>query len=172
LPTCKIAFGFYFWPQLLFKKLFSSQQLNPSKHMESVIFKSDNFFTDIFDTLLLSKRLKQSKFTEEQAELLSEILKVSHEGNLAEVKAMKAELASIKTEAKEEAKNIIKDKELATKQDLSITEKSLELKIEQVKSSLEVKIEQVRSDLIRWVAGLLLVQTGLLFTLIKVFLIK
>ncbi len=133
--------------------------------MESVILKSENFISKsgIFDTLMLSKLFKESNFTEQQAEVMSEVLRISQEAT--------ANKASIEIKAaKQEIDDSINKKELATKQDLSVTEKKLELKIVEVRSDLSLKIEQVRVEIIKWTAGLLLAQTGLLFTLIKIFL--
>jgi hypothetical protein len=133
--------------------------------MESVILKSENFISKsgAFDTLMLSKLFKESNFTEQQAEVMSEVLRISQEAA--------ANKASIEIKAaKQEIDDSINKKELTTKQDLSVTEKKLELKIVEVRSDLSLKIEQVRVEIIKWTAGLLLAQTGLLFTLIKVFL--
>jgi len=80
-------------------------------------------------------------------------------------------------------------KDLATKQDLSIVESRLEVKIaqlasgfelkisqvesgleakiSQVESGLEAKIYQVKVDLIKWIVTLILAQTGILAALIK-----
>lgn len=55
--------------------------------------------------------------------------------------------------------------QLATKGDI----KKLELKIEMVRADLETKLANVKSDLIKWVAGLMIANTVLLFTLIKFF---
>ena len=116
--------------------------IKPNNHMESVILKPESFINSFgIDTLALSKLFKESKFTEQQSELLSEVIKISQESKAKEIR------------------DEINNKDLATKQDLLITEKKLEL-----------KIEQSKSDLIKWVIGLLLIQAGLIFTLIKVFL--
>ena len=52
--------------------------------MESVILKSENLISKsgFFDTLMLSKFLKQSGFTEQQAEALSQVIKLLQENSV------------------------------------------------------------------------------------------
>ena len=108
------------------------------------------------DTLMISKILRQINFSEEQAEIISEIVKQTN---------LNAEhMIAEKISAHKEEVTKYSDK-LATKSDI----KELDLRIEMVKSDLETKIAEVKSDLIKWVAGLMIANTGLLFTLIKFF---
>jgi len=94
------------------------------------------------DTLMLSKLLQRFDFSQQQAEVFSEIVKQSTFNNEQ----------FIKEKNLEDISNLVK------KEDLTITKKELEF-----------QIEKVRSDLIKWVAGLMIANTGLLFTLIKFF---
>ncbi|MBU6339528.1 MAG: hypothetical protein KGQ36_06140 [Rickettsiales bacterium] len=104
------------------------------------------------DTLMISKLLRQVNFSEEQAEIVSEIVKHT---NLNSKEIVREEISEYKEE-------VMKDmSQLATKSDI----KEIELDIKE----LELKIEQTKSDLIKWVAGLMIANTGLLFTLIKFF---
>lgn len=138
-------------------------------HMTSITF--DSFITaQGFDTLALSKIFKSVNFSEDQAEVMAETI----------VKASSSIGNKIEIFEEKNSKNL---NELCTKGDLLITRKELELQIEQVALQIEqvrLKIEQVRSellaeiantksDLIKWVAGLMIANTGLLFTLIKFF---
>ena len=108
------------------------------------------------DTLMITKLLRQLDFSEPQAEVLSELIKQNN------ICAEKIADEKILNHREESEKNL---DELVSKRDLFITQKELELQIEKVRS----EIEKVRSDLIRWVAGLMIANTGLLFTLIKFF---
>lgn len=97
------------------------------------------------DTLMISKLLRQVNFSEEQAEIVSEIVKHT---NLNSKEIVREEISEYKEE-------VMKDmSQLATKSDIK---------------EIELKIEQTKSDLIKWVAGLMIANTGLLFTLIKFF---
>lgn len=126
------------------------------------------------DTLMISKLLRQFNFSEEQADIMSEIAKQTN-SNIEKIVSKKI------SDYKEEA---LKDnQELVTKSDLLITKKELELEIEKVRveiekvraetekirAELKTDIAEVKSDLIKWVAGLMIANTGLLFTLIKFF---
>ncbi|MEW5801313.1 MAG: hypothetical protein AB1847_04315 [bacterium] len=79
-----------------------------------------------------------------------------------------------KTFGKEDAQIIVKDIEemidsekqkLATKGDLRETELKLTREIEKVRADLTKEIEQVRSGVVKWVAGLLVAQTGVIVTM-------
>lgn len=126
---------------------------NPNHHNKMTSIKFDNLSSIIttrgVDTLMISKILRQLNFTEEQAEVFSEIVKQT---NLNAEQIMSEKISE-------------HSGKLATKRDL----KELELKIETVRSDLEAKLANVKSDLIKWVAGLMIANTGLLFTLIKFF---
>lgn len=105
---------------------------------------------------MISKLLRQVNFSEEQAEIVSEIVKQT---NLNTKQMVTDEISEFKNQ-------------LATKGDIKELEgdiKELELKIEMVRADLETKLANVKSDLIKWVAGLMIANTGLLFTLIKFF---
>ena len=59
--------------------------------------------------------------------------------------------------------------EVATKGDLEVTKLSLQKEIEEVRREIENvrrEIEQVRASIIKWVAGLLVVQTGVIVSII------
>lgn len=107
-------------------------------------------------TLQAVHLLRQVNFSEAQAEVIADLIEQKIE--ISEEKREKnLELLSTKGDVTD------------VKKDILVVEKKLELKIEQVRSELSVKIEQVKSDLIRWVSGAMIAQTGILFTLIKLF---
>lgn len=103
--------------------------------------------TVTFDTHDFVKRLKGVGFSEEQAEVLTELQKTTVSTTM------------------EQARHDYELDDLATKRDL----KELELKIELVKSELKREIAETKADLIRWVVGVGLLQitiiAGLLFRL-------
>jgi hypothetical protein len=103
--------------------------------------------TVTFDTHDFVKRLKGVGFSEEQAEVLTDLQKTTVSTTM------------------EQARHDYELDDLATKRDL----KELELKIELVKSELKREIAETKADLIRWVVGVGLLQitiiAGLLFRL-------
>ena len=60
-------------------------------------------------------------------------------------------------------------RDVATKGDLEVTKLTLQKEIEQVRREIEQvrrEIEQVRASILKWVAGLLVVQTGVIVSVI------
>ncbi len=119
------------------------------------------------DALVLSKVFKQVNLTDDQAEAIAEAIVGSE-------KILEKRIESF------EERNSKSLHELSTKGDLLIIKKELEGDLLAMKSGLDLKIdlkveqvrkeiEQIRSDLIKWIAGLMIANTGLLFTLIKFF---
>lgn len=124
---------------------------NQNKPMTTITF--DSFITEQgFDALILSKFFKSVNFSEDQAEAVAEAI----------IMASSSIEKKIGIFEEKNSKNL---SDLCTKGDLLITKKELELQIEKVRA----EIANVKSDLIKWVAGLMIANTGLLFTLIKFF---
>ena len=175
-------------------KVFKLVFMKKSQMAEKISNKHHNFMTTTMfetlpflitehgvDTLMISKLLRQFNFSEEQADIMSEMAKQTN-SNIEKIVSKKI------SDHKEE---VLRDtQELKTKSDLLVTKKELELQIEKVRAEIEivrVEIEKVRaetevvraelktdisnikSDLIKWVAGLMIANTGLLFILIKFF---
>jgi hypothetical protein len=59
--------------------------------------------------------------------------------------------------------------ELANKQDMAQLDANLRLEIEKVNSDLRLEIEKVKSELVRWMAGLLIAQGGVIIAAIRIF---
>ncbi|MEO5357831.1 MAG: DUF1640 domain-containing protein [Nitrospirae bacterium YQR-1] len=93
----------------------------------------------IFDTHAYVKKLKAVGFTEEQAEVQTEVL---------------SELL---------------EKNLATKLDLKELESKLARDLKELESRLEVKIESSKSDIIKWVAAMLVAQASLMAVMFRLF---
>lgn len=100
-----------------------------------------------FDTHDFVKKLKGVGFSEEQAEVLTDLQKATSQNTL------------------EQARHDYELDDLATKRDL----REIELKIELVKAELKRDIAETKAELIRWVVGVGLLQitiiAGLLFRL-------
>lgn len=107
--------------------------------------------TITFDTLHFANKLKEAGFTEQQAQVLTELQIATTDNTL------------------EQVKHDYKLDEVATQRDT----RELELKMEMVKSELKHDIELLRSDtgrmiaeskaeLVRWVVGVGLLQTSLI----------
>ena len=88
-----------------------------------------------FDTHDFVKKLKGVGFSEEQAEVLTDLQKATSQNTL------------------EQARHDYELDDLATKRDL----KEVELKIEMVKSELKREIADTKADLIKWVVGVYIV---------------
>lgn len=91
--------------------------------------------------------LKQAGFTDRQSE----------------VQARKIEqiVAEVKQELKQDIKQELEIDGLATKQDLAIVKKDLEIAIEKIRADLELSIEKVRYDTLKFVVwtGVIVVVT-------------
>ncbi|MDP2904391.1 MAG: DUF1640 domain-containing protein [Methylovulum sp.] len=103
--------------------------------------------TITFDTHEFVKKLKDVGFSEQQAEVITDLQKTTVSNTL------------------EQARHDYELDDLATKRDLRETElrldsriKETELKIELVKSELKRDIAETKADLIRWVVGVGLLQ--------------
>jgi hypothetical protein len=94
-----------------------------------------------FDTHAYIKKLKEAGFTEPQAE--------------AQAEALTAALGQFKSDMHLD--------ELATKRDL----KELELTLESRLADVRRDIEAMKAELLKWIIGLLLAQTGLIAALVK-----
>lgn len=109
------------------------------------------------DTLLFSKKLKEVKFTEEQAEFISETLRAVQE---------------VSKKERSEDKEIIENKlskfsaEPATRSDLAATRSDLKAEIEMTKADLKAEIVKGKIEIIKWVVGMILAQTGIIFGIV------
>lgn len=104
-----------------------------------------------FDTHEFVKKLKDVGFSEEQAEVMTDLQKTTVSNTL------------------EQARHDYELDDLATKRDLKETELRLESRIKDT----ELKIVETKADLVRWVVGVGLLQitiiTGLLLKLAGTF---
>ena len=122
--------------------------------------------TRTVDTLMLARILKNSgvseKQAEVQAEVISEVLATSQErDNLATKQDLEVEIAKVNSTLEVEIAKV---------------NSTLEVEIAKINSKLEVEIAKVNEavaiskfDMIKWTAGLMIAQTGVIFALIKFF---
>ena len=102
-----------------------------------------------FDTHETVKELEQAGFNSRQAEVQVKILKDLLGGEVATKKDLEAT-------------------ELNLKNKIELVESKLEGKIDSIVNQLTVKIEKSNLNNIKWMSSGLLVNTGLIFTILKV----
>ena len=94
-----------------------------------------------FDTLAVLERLKSADLSEAAAKEIAEVLKDVTETNL--VTKLDLDLA------------------------LERTKNDLYIALERTKTDLYVALERTKTDLVKWVAGLMVAQAGVIVALIK-----
>jgi hypothetical protein len=128
------------------------------------------------DTLKLFDTLKKS-FTEEQAHLLSHTIAIVRDETAEEVLATKKDIKELEAITQQEIRRLeFKIAETSSNLELKIAETSsnLELKIAETSSNLELKIAEVKTqiaqskaEILKWMVGFLLAQTGIIAALVK-----
>ena len=131
-----------------------------------------------FDTYAAVKKLREAGMPEPQAEaqaaLLAEALAAAleqfkadmrlHElATKGDLKELELKLDARSAELRQELETRLTELQLTTKQGL----RELELKLEARSAELGRDIEAIKADLLKWVIGLLLAQTGLIAALVK-----
>jgi len=105
-----------------------------------------------FDTHDFVRKLKGVGFSEEQAEVITDLQKTTSANTL------------------EQAKHDYELDNIATKRDLKESELQIESKIRELDTTLQLKIEQTKSELQRWmvtvVLGTAILQTAIIAALI------
>ncbi len=96
--------------------------------------------TITFDTLQFANKLKAVGFTEQQAQVLTELQLATHDNTLDHVK------------------QDYRFDEVSTKHDI----RELELKIELLRADTGRMIAETKAELVRWVVGVGLLQTSLI----------
>ena len=129
------------------------------------------------DTLNIYSRLKATGLPEESAKEIAEVFRETIEENLANKNDLKTTESNL-TKYIESVRNELKKDIEMLRNDLKTTESNLTKYIESVRAELKKDIELLRSELrreiaeskagtIRWVAGMLVAQAGLIATLVK-----
>ena len=100
------------------------------------------------------------KDDEKKAKVLSEVID--------ELESRTTHLKDVTTKGDLEVTKLALQKEIEElKKELKEVELRLQKEIEQVKLSLQREIERVKASIIKWVVGLLLVQTGVILSVIS-----
>ena len=139
----------------------------------------------VFDTLRFVQNLTSKGFTQEQAEVLAyehvQILtsNIATSRDLAEVQTnLETRLAEVRAEfnAKMEQTRAGLDAKADPEAKLEQAWAGLSAKIEQMRADLSLKltelgtkIERTKTDLIKWMLGAMIVQTGLIVALVEMF---
>jgi len=106
-----------------------------------------------FDTLKFANRLKTAGVPAVQAEAEADALSEVLETNLGEL-ATKADLREVETGLRHEISDLRKD---------------MDTKFEKTESTFRQEMTNMKFELLKWMIGLLVAQTGLLLALLKFF---
>ena len=114
-----------------------------------------------FDTHKFVKRMTETGMSEATAEALAD----------EQLRLIQGELATKRDleEFRAATKHDIEEFRAATKRDLAELDKDLRHAIAQVEAGLRLEIEQCKSGLIRWMAGLLIAQGGVIIAILRLF---
>lgn len=116
----------------------------------------------VFDTLLYTKKLRDVGVPQPQAEVQAETIKELIANDLA----TKQDLKELEVALKRDMKEL----EVALKRDIAEVKRDMkEMEIRMTAETVKL-ISQAKVDMIKWLMGLFLAQTGVIFTLIKFYL--
>jgi hypothetical protein len=114
-----------------------------------------------FDTLRAARRLKEAGASEQVAEAIAEVLRESRDFDFSQI-ATKTDLEQLR---------------LATKADLEQLRFELEqlrlatnTGIEQLRLATRADLSELKSEVLKWVIGLMIVQTAAIIALVKLIL--
>ena len=117
-----------------------------------------------FDTLKFANRLKLVGVDPKQAEAEAEIFSEIFELNFRELvtkedfKQLKEDLKRLENTTKEDLKR-----------EIAGLRKDIDARFELQRKDIDAKIEKSKFDLIKWVIGLLIAQSGLILTILRFF---
>ena len=129
-----------------------------------------------FDTHRFVKRLTESGFTERQAETLAEEHVALLNANLAtrtDIARIEAGIDVLRQETRADIARVeagIDVLRQETRADIARVEAGIDVLRQETRADIarvEAKIESVKADLLKWLLGALIAQTGLIVTLIK-----
>ena len=120
-----------------------------------------------FDTSDYARKLQKAGFTEQQAEVQVDALRTLIENDLAtkqDIASLQKEIAELRKEAQESIESLRKE----VKQDIELLSKETQLGRARITAELVKDIAEAKVEAWRWIiAGILLVQVGLVVTLMK-----
>lgn len=120
-----------------------------------------------FNTHAVVKQLIAAKFTEQQAETVCDVmqdLQSSASTGFAtkqDISELRHTIADFRKDTKQDISDLRKD----TQQGIS----DLRHEMQGLYKDMEIKLEQTKFSLVKWLVTLAIAQTGLLFTLMKLF---
>jgi hypothetical protein len=117
-----------------------------------------------FDTLKFANRLKTAGVPAIQAEAEAEALSEVLETNLGEL-VTKSDLREMETGLRHE----IKEVETSLRHEISDLRKDIDTRFEKTDSAFRQEMTNLKFELLKWMIGLLIAQTGLLIGLLKFF---
>ena len=138
-----------------------------------------------FDTLAYAKKLRLSGISEEQAEAMTNAMsQVLEAKDIATKQDIKDSEISIRQDFKAleaTTKQDIKDSEVSIRQDFKALEattkqalKDSEVSIRQdfkaLEASTKISLSEAKVEILKWMVGMMLAQTGIIIGVIKVFL--
>ena len=115
-----------------------------------------------FDTLSYANELQKVGFTGQQAEVQAKTLKRIIDSNLAakqDILMLQKDIAETKGALQKDIENNAN----AAKQDILMLQKE----IAEIKGALQKEIAETKGGVIKWVAGMLLAQSAVIATLVK-----
>jgi len=113
-----------------------------------------------FDTLKFANRLKTAGVPAVQAEAEADALSEVLETNLSEL-ATKSDLREVETGLRHEISDLRKDMDAGFA--------GVDAKLEKTESAFRQEMTNMKFELLKWMIGLLVAQTGLLLALLKFF---
>ena len=128
--------------------------------------------TVTFDTLKFVETLKEAGVPETQAKAFSTAVRESHQ--TAEL-ATKGDIAESRHETKQdiaELRHEMRELASALRQDIADRHYEMDAKFEKTTSVFRQEISGTKFELLKWLIGLAIAQVGLLFGLLKFFLVN
>ena len=133
------------------------------------------------DTLNIYNRLKATGLSEESAKAIAEVLREAIEENLASkndlkmtesnltkyIETVRAELEKSIESLRAELEKSIESLRAELKKDIEMLRAELKKDIEVLRSEVKTQIAESKVSTIKWVAGMLVAQAGLIATLVK-----
>lgn len=122
------------------------------------------------DTLNIYNRLKATGLSEESAKAIAEVLREAIEENLAsknDLKMTESNLTKYIETVRAELEKSIESLRAELKKDIEMLRAELKKDIEVLRSEVKTQIAESKVSTIKWVAGMLVAQAGLIATLVK-----
>ena len=113
----------------------------------------------IVDTLNIYNRLKSTGLSEESAGTIAEIFREAIEENLANKGDLKTTESNLT--------KYIESVRTELKKDMEVLRTELKKDMEVLRAEIKTEIAESRASTIKWVAGMLVAQTALIATLVK-----